>query len=189
MKKNKALNDFLSTKTTTSKIILIAIFIVSTALLFLPLFFDFDYKALLTFGLIGLFIVNFFGSATLFLPAPAILSVAIAGATLNPLAVALVAALASALGEGIAYLFGYSSTEVLNLKKHKLIFKISNTIMNWKGGILIPLFAFFPNPLFDGLGILAGVSKYPLKRFIFLTFIGRLVRNIGIAYLGLFLWE
>ncbi len=188
MKKNKRITDFLSTKTASSKIILILLFAISTILLFLPLFFELDFKALLAFGLIGLFLLNFLGSATLFLPAPAIVSVAIAGASFNPFVVALVAGIASALGEGVAYLFGYSSTEVLNLKRHKLIFKISNTIMNWKGGMLIPLFAFFPNPLFDGLGILAGMSKYPIKRFILLTFIGRTIRNIGVAYLGLFIW-
>lgn len=187
MKKNKAITDFLSTKTASSKIVLVLLFVISTVLLLLPLFFELDYKSLLAFGLIGLFLINFLGSATLFLPAPAILSVAVAGASFNPFVVALVAGLSSSLGEGIAYIFGYSSTEVLNLKKHKRIFKISNTILHWKGGALIPLFAFFPNPLFDGLGILAGMSKYPLKRFILLTFIGRTIRNIGIAYLGLFL--
>lgn len=186
--KNKSIEKLLSTKTTSSKIILIVLFVISTVLLLLPLFFEFDFRALLAFGLVGLFVVNFLGSATLFLPAPAILSVAIAGASFNPFIVALVAGIASALGEGVAYIFGYSSTEVLNLKRHKRIFKITSTIMNWRGGVLIPLFAFFPNPLFDGLGILAGMSKYPLKRFIFLTFMGRFIRNIGIAYLGLFIW-
>ncbi len=186
--KNKSLANLLSTKTTTSKIFLVGLFIFSTILLLLPLFLKLDFRALLAFGLVGLFVVNFLGSATLFLPAPAIFSVAIAGASFNPFVVAIVAGIASALGESVAYIFGYSSTEVLNLKKHKLIFKVTNTIVSWRGGVLIPLFAFFPNPLFDGLGILAGISEYPLKRFIILTFIGRFIRNIGVAYLGIFIW-
>ncbi len=188
MIKNRIISKFLSINTGKSKIVLIFLFIISSVLLFLPLLFDIDFKAFLAFGMLGLFIVNFLGSATLFLPAPSIVSVAIAGASLNPLMVAFVAGIASALGEGVSYIFGYSSTEVLNLKRHKRLYKISQSIIHWKGGILIVPFAFFPNPLFDGLGILAGISKFPLKKFIFLVFIGRFVRNIGIAYLGLFLW-
>lgn len=188
MKKNKWIRNLFSAKGTSSKIFLVALFAVSTILLFLPFFFDIDFKSLTAFGLTGLFLINFFGSATLFLPAPAIFSVAVAGATINPLLVALIAAIAGALGEAVAYIFGYSSKEVLNLKKHKHIYKYSKIIVHWKKGILIPFFAFFPNPLFDGLGILAGLSDFPIKLFLLYVFLGRFVRNIGIAYLGLFLW-
>jgi len=187
MKKNKWLKNLFSANGKSSKIFLVALFTVSTILLFLPFFFNIDFKSLTAFGMVGLFLINFFGSATLFLPAPAIFSVAVAGATINPILVAVVAALAGALGESVAYIFGYSSKEVLNLKKHKHIYKYSKIIVHWKGGILIPLFAFFPNPLFDGLGILAGISDFPIKRFIVYVFLGRFVRNLGIAYLGLFL--
>lgn len=188
MKKNKWLKNLFSAERTSSKIFLVALFLMSSILLFLPFIFDIDLKSLTAFGLTGLFLINLFGSATLFMPAPAILSVAVAGATMNPLLVAIVAAVAGALGESVAYLFGYSSKEVLNLKKHKRIYKYSQVIVHWKKGVLIPFFAFFPNPLFDGLGILAGISDFPLKRFMVYVFLGRLVRNIGIAYLGLFLW-
>ncbi len=187
LKKNK-LSNLLSAKTSLSKIFLITIFLVSTSLFLLPLFFRIDIESFLAFGMIGLFLINFLGSATLFLPAPAIVSVALAGASFNPLLVAIVAGLSSSLGEGVAYIFGYSSTEILDLRKHKKLFKFSQIIVQWRGGILIPVFACIPNPFFDGLGILAGISEYPLKRFILLTFIGRTLRNIGIAYLGLFLW-
>lgn len=187
MKKNKFLKNLLSADKTSSKVFLTILFLISSILLVLPFIIDLDLKALTAFGLVGLFLINFFGSATLFLPAPAIVSVAVAGATINPFLVAVVAAVAAALGEGIAYIFGYSSKEVLNLKKHKNFYKYSKAIVHWKNGILIILFAFFPNPLFDGLGILAGLSDFPVKRFLLFVFIGRMVRNIGIAYLGLFL--
>lgn len=188
MKKNKAIQKFFSGETIWSKIFLVLIFLVSSIFLILPFVFDIDFNTLLTFGIIGLFLINFLGSATIFLPAPAFLSVAVAGSSFNPLLVAIVASAGGALGESIAYLLGYSSTKVLNLKHHTIIYKISKTVMHWKGGILIPFFAFFPNPFFDGLGIIVGMSNYPAKRFILLTFIGRLVRNIGIAYVGLFIW-
>lgn len=188
MKKNKFLKNLLSADKTSSKVILVLLFIVSTLLLILPFVLKIDLRALTAFGLVGLFLINFFGSATLFLPAPGIFSVAIAGATLNPILVALTASLGAALGETVGYIFGYSSKEVLNLKRHKKIFKYSQIIVHWKGGILIPVFAFIPNPVFDGLGILAGLSDFPLKRFLLFVFIGRMIRNIGIAYLGLFLW-
>lgn len=187
MKKNRWLKNLFSADKTSSKVFLVSLFVISSIFIILPFIIELDLKTLTAFGLVGLFLINFFGSATLFLPAPAIVSVAVAGATIHPLVVAVVAALASCLGEGIAYIFGYSSREVLNLKNHKNIYKYSKKIVHWKGGVLIALFAFFPNPLFDGLGILAGLSNFPAKRFLSFVFIGRMIRNIGIAYLGLFL--
>ena len=183
----KNLTNFFSVEKTSSKIILIGIFLLSSFLLFLPVFIDIDYKAFLAFGMIGLFIINFLGSATLFLPAPAIVSVAIGGASFNPLIVALIAGIASSLGESTGFLFGYSSMKFLSKKNNHKIFLLTKKLVHFKGGILIPAFAFIPNPFFDGFGILAGISNFPITRFIFLTFLGRFMRNIGIAYLGLFL--
>lgn len=165
------------------------LFILSTVLLLLPVFFRVQYQELTALGLIGLFLINFIGSSTVFLPTPALISVAVSAATSHPILVAFIAAVASSLGEGVAFLFGYSSHRFINFKRHPILHKLTDLIFKSGKGVLIPIIAFIPNPIFDGIGILAGVTHYPIKWFLFLTFIGRFARYILIAYFGLSLFE
>ncbi len=153
-------------------------------ILFLPVFFQIRFHSLRSFGLIGVFFINFFGSATIFLPAPGLLSVGISATQSNPFLVALIGAIGASLGESTTFLFGYTSNKFFNLEKHKWLKKFKKNVFDKYGEIVILAFAFIPNPLFDGIGMIAGVSKYPVKKFILLTFIGRLCRYIVIAYLS-----
>ena len=155
-----------------------------TFILFLPVFFQIRFHNLGSLGLVGVFLINFFGSATVFLPAPGLLSVGISATQSNPLLVAIIGALGASLGEGTTFLFGYTSNKFLRLEKHKFILKFKKRVFDRWGAAVILLFAFFPNPLFDGVGMLAGLSKYPIKKFLLLTFIGRLLRYIVIAYVS-----
>jgi membrane protein YqaA with SNARE-associated domain len=118
------------------------------------------------------------------IPTPAFLSVGISATTTNPLLVAFVAALGGAIGEGTTFLFGYTSSKAFNLEKHKSLKRFKKKVFDRWGGIVILFFAFIPNPLFDGIGMVAGISKYPIKRFLFLTFTGRLFRYIVIGYVS-----
>lgn len=152
--------------------------------LFLPVFFQLKFHSLRSFGLIGVFLINLFGSATVFLPAPGLISVGISATQSNPLLVAIVGALGASIGEGTTFLFGYTSNKFFNLEKHKWINKFKKNIFDRWGEAVILLFAFIPNPLFDGIGMIAGISKYPIKKFLVLTFIGRLFRYIVIAYVS-----
>ncbi len=153
-------------------------------ILFLPVFFQIRFHSLRSFGLLGVFLLNFLGSATVFLPSPAFISVSITATQSNPLLVAFIGALGASLGEATTFLFGLTSNKFFNLEKHKWIYKFKKNIFDKWGEVVILLFAFIPNPLFDGIGMLAGVSKFPIKRFLVLTFIGRFMRYIAIAYLA-----
>lgn len=152
--------------------------------LFLPVFFQIRHHELRSFGLIGVFLLNFIGSATIFFPTPAFISVGISATQSNPLLVAVIAASGAAMGEATTFLFGFTSNKFFNLEKHKGINKFRKIIFNQWGGMAILLLAFIPNPFFDGIGALAGLSRYPIKRFLFLTFLGRLFRYIIIAYVS-----
>lgn len=156
-------------------------------ILFLPVFYQINHREFRSLGLVGVFLLNLIGSATIFLPAPAFLSVGISATTTNPLLVALVAALGGAIGEGTTFLFGYTSNKVFDLEKHKFLRNFKKNIFDRWGVAVILIFAFIPNPLFDGIGMVAGVSKYPIKRFLTLTFIGRLFRYIVIGYVSSYL--
>lgn len=160
------------------------LFTIATIGVILPIYFRDQLLELTSFGLIGLFLINFLGSATIFFPAPVILSVGIAGNLYNPLLVALVASLGSALGEGTGYLFGYSSREIMRLRSKKLTNHMIHFLFEKYGWIGVILFSLVPNPVIDGVGILAGLAGFSLWRFVLFVFIGRLVRNIVVAQLG-----
>jgi len=163
---------------------ILASLIFAGTLLFLLLAFIYrehldEYRSL---GLLGVFFVNFVGSATIFLPTPAILSIPIFAAIYPPLLVSLSSAAGSALGETTGYLLGVSSGEIIDLKKHKFLNYLQHVYFKKYGFLTIFFFTLIPNPIFDGIGLVAGVSSYPASRFIAAVFIGRFIRDTLIAF-------
>ena len=98
--------------------------ILLSAVLFFPVFYQIRHSEFRSFGLIGVFLLNLLGSATIFFPTPAFLSVGISATKINPLLVALVASAGGALGEGTTFLFGYSSSKALQFREKKNAQKI-----------------------------------------------------------------
>lgn len=164
-----------------------AIIILIASLLFIVLAFLFrenlsQFKSL---GLLGIFLINFVGSATLFFPIPAIASVVAGGVIYPPFLVGVVSAFGAAGGDLVGFLLGHSSKEIF-IKNHHVWYKILRDLFHKFGILIILVFAFVPNPLFDIVGISAGLFKFSLIRFFVLVFLGRLLRNLLLALLGSF---
>lgn len=153
-----------------------------SVVLFFPVFYQIRHSEFRSFGLLGVFLLNLIGSATIFFPTPAFLSVGISATKINPLLVALVASSGGALGEGTTFLFGYTSSKAFNLEKRKMLRKFKKNVFDRYGWAAIFVLALVPNPFFDGIGMVAGVSKYPIKKFLFLTFTGRFFRYLVLGY-------
>jgi len=49
-------------------------------------------------------------------------------------------------------------------------------------GMILFFGAVVPNPLFDVIGMAAGSIGYPVKRFIAVVFVARLIKSTSIAY-------
>jgi uncharacterized membrane protein YdjX (TVP38/TMEM64 family) len=61
------------------------------------------------------------------------------------------------------------------------------TVERWfkKGGfVFILVCAIIPMPFFDFVGIAAGAMNYPVWKFFLATLLGRIIRNIVIAWSG-----
>ncbi len=166
-----------------NRYIYLILFIISALCLLFPIFFKFNYGFFKSFGLIGITLINFLASATIFLPAPGFLAIGWGGSIYNPILVAFLSALGSSLGEIIGFTFGYSSKKITK-KKHKVFDWINKIFHHKYSPALIVFFAFIPNPFFDAIGIVAGASLYSLRKFLLLIFIGRFLRDLLIAYLG-----
>lgn len=134
-------------------------------------------------GIVGIFLINLVGSATIFLPAPAIATVVGGGALYPPVLVACAAALGGAIGEMTGFLFG-TSGQHLFVKKQSIAYKVFKNVFLQYGGLIIVIIAFIPNPFFDVIGIGAGALGYSPKRFFIYLFIGRLLRDLLLAYVG-----
>src|SRR3990167_7066399 len=166
-----------------NKLLLISIFILSCFALVAPLFFKDELRNLSSYGLVGIFFINLVSSASIFLPAPGILSVVVGAQIYDPMSVAIVSSVGATLGETVSFMLGHSSKHIFKHKKKSILFFLSKfTFKKW-GVLIIFLTSLIPNPLIDGVGILAGVSSYSLKKFMFLVFLGKLLRNIVIVYI------
>lgn len=161
----------------------ILIFLISLVLVFLPFYFSNELENLKSLGLLGLFLINFFGNATVFLPAPAIVSVVAAGSIYNPLVVALVSSLGGTAGEMVGFILGHSGKKIF-VKNHHFLFLILMDLFKSYGTIIIFIAALIPNPFFDAMGVLAGFLHYSPKKFFIVTFFGRILRNLALSFFG-----
>lgn len=159
------------------------IFLLSAGVIFLSFYFRAELAELGRWGLLGIFLINVLGSATLFIPAPAIATVVAGGIVFNPLLVAIVAALGSAIGDMIGFALGRSGKEFL-FKKGSFKYNFTKDIFHKFGPGLIIFFALIPNPVFDAIGVFAGLFTYSPKKFFIYTLIGRFLRNLLLAFIG-----
>ncbi len=146
-------------------------------------------ETLQRYGYPGIFVINFIGSATIVLPAPA-LAIVFGMATLttsaglhvfNPLWVGAFAGAGATLGELSGYGAGFSGQAIA--EKTKLYERLFDWTRRY-GMITIILLAIQPLPLFDLAGMAAGVLKMPIPKFLAATLIGKLIKMWIVAYAG-----
>lgn len=160
------------------------IFLASIALIVLSFVFRDHLAQFKSLGLFGIFLVNFLGNATVFLPAPAIAFVFVGGALYPITLVALVSAIGASLGDMIGFFLGHSGKHVLFGKGEHILYNVLKAYFKRFGDLIVFVFALIPNPFFDGIGIVAGAFSYSPIRFFIILFLGRLLRDLLLASLG-----
>ena len=133
------------------------------------------------YGYPGIFLISFLAYATVILPAPGIAIIFTMGTIFNPLAVGLVAGAGAALGELVGYLAGFSGQAVVEHRDH---YERLTRWMEKNGPLTVFLLALIPNPFFDVAGIIAGVLKMPVSKFLFWCWAGETIKMTTFAYLG-----
>lgn len=138
-----------------------------------------------TWGYLGIFAISFIGNASIIFPLPSAIIVFAFGSILNPWLLGLSAGIAAALGELTGYFLGRGGGKLLN-KKQKKIFEKTR---KWaeKHGIFPIIILFAAAPLPDDItGILAGIMKYDVKKFLAATLIGKLIFYTILAWAGFY---
>jgi len=144
---------------------------------FIPKYGDYAYPAI--------FFITLFSSFSIVFPVPGTVLwvLLVKHLELNFVLAAFIAAIGGTLGEITGYYLGYAGRVVIapgQLEKYKT----AERWMERYGGWAIFLFAFIPFLIFDFVGIAAGVFRYPLRKFLLFTFLGRLPRSLIEAYAG-----
>jgi membrane protein YqaA with SNARE-associated domain len=169
----------------SNKIGAASIFVLSIVLSIAFFIFRDFFKESASLGLIGLFILNFVSNASFFVSAPAFPAVVAGGNLYPPILVALVSSLGATAGDSIGFAFGFAGHK---LTKHKLEkkkwFRILEKHFKKYRGWLLFAFALIPNPVFDAIGLIAGIFAYPFFRFFLIVLLGRLIRYYLLASFG-----
>ncbi len=161
-----------------------------------------------TLGIPGIFLANFLGTATVFVPVPGLTAVGqaliVAGPGelgLNPVLVVVAGASGMTLAESTAYLAGAVGRGVAEERQMPLGGRIGRWLRRAAGRIdwLMAHYGFLtllglsavPNPLFEFAGVTAGAVRMNFWRFLLAVGIGKTTRVIilvivGQAFLDLF---
>jgi membrane protein YqaA with SNARE-associated domain len=138
-------------------------------------------KWLASLGYVGIFLLSILANATIILPAPGVAFVFGLGAVYNPLLVALAAGTGAAIGELSGYLAGYSGNIAFqNRARYQQLIPWMKKYGPWT----ILVLGFIPNPVFDLAGIVAGILKMPLWKFLVFCMIGKILKMLLFAYAG-----
>ena len=138
-------------------------------------------QGLQAYGYPGIFLLSALSYATVLFPVPGVMFTSAMGAVFNPFWVAVAAGTGAAVGELSGYLVGFSGQAVFeNSKRYE-------RVVQWMqkfGDITILVLATIPNPLFDVVGMLAGVLKLPIWKFLLYCTIGNIIKMMMFAFAG-----
>lgn len=137
------------------------------------------------FGYLGCFIINIFAGSIIFVPVPGLLVIFTLGGVLNPAIVGAVGGLGEAIGSVLVYLTGYAGRGAVQNIDNTLYKRFSDMFQRHGSKIVFAMAAIF-NPVYYFFGLFVGMIRFGLTRFFLLTWAGRTVKNMIVAYLGYF---
>jgi membrane protein DedA with SNARE-associated domain len=150
-------------------------------------------------GYAGVFLSNFGGTATLFIPVPGLTAAAQAlivssARSLSPFWVGVIGGLGMAIGEITAYVAGMAAALIAREEEIKppsrlqpIVDKVTrwiNWLMAHYGMPTLFTLSVVPNPLFEVAGWTAGATRYPFWKFMGAVTPGKVTRGLLLAYVG-----
>ena len=87
-----------------------------------------------------------------------------------------------AIGEMLSYLLGATGSPWI--RRRRAYLRVEGWIRKW-GLLTVFVIAAIPNPLFDIAGAVAGAAGIGWWRFFIASWVGRLIKNVGFAFIGI----
>jgi membrane protein YqaA with SNARE-associated domain len=117
---------------------------------------------------------------------PGLLLLFAIGATFNPFLVGVISAAGGAIGEMTGYVLGYTGHTFI--KRNRIYIKTQNWMKRW-GAAAIFVIALIPFLPMDVAGLVAGVSRFPVWKFLLAALGGKAVLYTIMALAGAWGWD
>jgi len=118
-------------------------------------------------------------SGGLLIPVPALATACATAIFLNPFLVGIIAGTAESAGELSGYYLGYTGRDVLVRSR---MYRRLETWMHRRGWLVLFVVSLVPNPIFDVVGIAAGILRYPIWGFLAVVWVGKVLKFLAFAY-------
>ena len=139
------------------------------------------------FGIAGIFLVSFIGTATVLVPIPytVVILLVSASSIMNPWVIVMFATAGSAVGETTGYLIGYSAKNIVGEKKQAKLDSMLMVLQKHRNiwPVLVFIFALTPLPD-DLLFIPLGLAHFSFKRVFVPMIIGKTIMLTLLVFLG-----
>ena len=132
-------------------------------------------------GYLGAFLINVASSATIFLPAPGAAVILVMGADFNPILLGIAGGLGSAFGELTGYLVGMAGRHTVERRR---FYERVGRFVHRFGAVIFFVFSVSPLAPLDMTGIIAGATRYPVRKFLVYVALGKMIKFTVIAYAG-----
>ncbi len=132
------------------------------------------------------FLIGLIANATVILPMPGLGMLLGLAAIFNPFLVGLTGAAGGALGEMTGYLVGRGGRKVVQGNKW---YVRADAWMKKRGFVTVFLFALLPVLPMDVAGLVAGVSRFPIWKFLLACFLGKTVKYVAFLQTGSWGWD
>lgn len=138
-----------------------------------------DINSIGSWGYLAAFLITGVTTASIVLPSPGTAVVLLLAVDYNPFWLGIASGIGGTLGEITGYWLGATGRGTLEGKRiHGLV----QWTMDHFGGWMIFLFALIPLLPIDIAGLVAGVTRYPLLKFLIIVGIGKITITILVMY-------
>ncbi len=147
-----------------------------------------EVRALEAWGYLGAFLISILGGATIIIPVPMLaVQFALGGVMEYTWLVGIAAGLGETLGALTIYITGHGAGAALYNSKHGKIqaaYERLIGLMERRGSITLFLLSAVINPFFYPAALAAGATKFGIRRYFVICFVGKTIKGMTVVYVG-----
>ena len=130
-------------------------------------------------GYPGVFFLSLLSSGGFIFPVPGVASACALSGKLVPAFVGTLNGVGETIGETTGYAVGYGSRAAIEQRR---FYARAKRWMDRRGTLVLFTLSIIPNPIFDFVGITAGSTRYPFRRFVLTVFTGKMLKGLIVSY-------
>ena len=135
-----------------------------------------------SWGYLGAFLINGISSATIVLPAPGGAIVMLMAPDYHPLLLGIAAGLGGAVGSLTSYLVGTHARTTF--QRRRRTYSLAHRMMHRFGSVILLLATLMPISPGDFAGLLAGATRYPLRKYFLYVAIASVIKMTVMVYVA-----